>query len=69
MREITYKCDICKAKGDKDTLAPFYVNGNGCMQFLMEMDNSTNHICNECIDTICVYKEEQIDKKDEGARQ
>lgn len=66
MRETIYKCDICKAKGDKDTLVPFYVNGNGCMQFLIEMDNSNNYMCGKCIGAICEYKAGFTVEKQEG---
>ncbi len=70
MKEITYKCDICKEKGNKSNIVPFYINGNKCIQFLIELDSSNNHMCNECIETIWEYNEQRVedqkDKEKEG---
>ncbi len=63
MRETTYKCDVCKEKGNKDNLTPFHIDYNGVMQFLLEIDSGIQHMCNNCIDMIYAYKRDDIEKE------
>jgi hypothetical protein len=64
MKEISYKCDICKQNREEGELLPYYIKSNGEIVISGSIEQESKHICDVCIDIIYRYREDQIKEID-----
>ncbi|MAG50021.1 hypothetical protein CL621_00065 [archaeon] len=60
MKEVEYKCNLCRRVTDKVDLMSVYYYSNTNYRLEINVDKSDAHICIECIDMIRETKEENL---------
>ncbi len=70
MKEIIYRCDVCKKPKERDELSVYYVDEEGELDISTEKDdieliNSDSYICKKCMAIIYDYQKEEIETEAE----
>ena len=61
MKRIVYSCNVCERERDEKDVKPYYPATEGIT--ISKEKDEKRHICNECINRIHEYKEEEETNK------
>lgn len=77
MKEIIYRCDVCRKDKERDELHAYFITCEDIITIAKAgdtIDNESKHICDDCISVISNYgymqkqKEYEIDKAEEDRK-